>query len=123
MINIEFGGKVRGFSWGMKALEKYCDMMGVDVGGLDLMFNQGPLQIRATTCLLLAGMQTYSKHEKEVVDYDYDDVQTWLDEGNPDTLSKIMADFKESKYLGRTIQNYFEMAEEAEENPNSKKKE
>lgn len=106
-MKINFGGKERGFQWGMGCLEKYCDLMDCDMEGLILFTYNNKAQIKAATSLLLAGMLNYSEINDEAIDYNYSKVQLWLDEAPQDTWTAIVNDFVKSKYLGKTIEDYF----------------
>jgi hypothetical protein len=113
-MKINFGGKDRGFQWGMGCLEKYCDLMDCDIEGLDMAFLPGRSQNRAMTNLLLAAMHNFAELNDEVIDFNYVKIQAWLDEAPQDTLTQLLENFKKSKYLGRTIEDFFAMNEEPE---------
>jgi predicted PolB exonuclease-like 3'-5' exonuclease len=108
-MKINFGGKDRGFQWGMGCLQKYCELMDCNVEGLDMVLINGKDQIKAATSLILAAMLNYSDLHEEITDYKYSDVQVWLDEAPQETYNSLMEDFKKSKYLGRSIEEYFAM--------------
>lgn len=119
-MKINFGGKERGFQWGMGCLEKYCDLMDCDVEGIALFTYDNRQQIKAASSLLLAGMLNYSELNDEAIDYSYAKVQSWLDEAPQETWDQIVADFIKSKYLGRTIEDYFSMSSDSDSSEKKK---
>jgi len=123
-MKINFGGKERGFQWGMGCLERYCELMDCDIEGLDLAFKPGRDQNKAMTNLLLAAMGNYADLHDEAIDFTYPKIQAWLDDAPQGTLNELMDDFKKSKYLGKAIQDYFtqEETEEGQGSGNVKKK-
>jgi ABC-type maltose transport system permease subunit len=110
-MKINFGGKDRGFQWGMGCIEKYCDFMGGDLETLAELDGKGIGKIKASVTLLLSAMINYAELNDEVIDYNYAKVASWLDEADQDTMNVLMADFIKSKFLGKTIQDYFELSQ------------
>ena len=110
-MKINFGGKDRGFQWGMGCIEKYCDLMGGDLETLSALDGKGILKIKASVNLLLSAMLNYSELNEEVIDFNYVKVSSWLDEADQDIMNTLMADFLKSKFLGKTIEDYFALSQ------------
>ncbi|HVW99720.1 MAG TPA: hypothetical protein VHA52_04640 [Candidatus Babeliaceae bacterium] len=94
-----------GLQWGMGALEIYCDAMGCDIDGLDKVFLVNKEQNKAIVSLILAAVQNYSELKDEPLTLSVRQLQAWLDE-DAKNLPEVLDDFKNSKYLGRTISEY-----------------
>lgn len=106
-MKINFGGKERGFQWGIGCIERYCDLMDGDLETLTLLDSKGVSKLKASTNLLLAAMNNYSDINNEAIDYNYSLVQSWLDEAPQNTMDILMQDFLKSKFLGKAVQDYF----------------
>lgn len=94
-----------GLQWGMGALEIYCDAMRCDIDGLDKVFLVNKEQNKAIVSLILAAVQNYSELNDEPLTLSVRQLQAWLDE-DAKNLPEVLDDFKNSKYLGRTISEY-----------------
>lgn len=112
-MKINFGGKDRGFQWGMGCIERYCELMGGDLETLFELDQTGLRKARATVNLLFAALQNYAELNDEVIDFNYAKIQDWMDTADRSTTAAIMEDFTKSRLLGRTVQEYFDdMAQE-----------
>lgn len=106
-LKIKFGGKVRGFQFGLGAVEIYCDMMGCDMIGLDMIATVCPEQPKAITSIVYAGLLNYAELNDQEIDFSYRKVQHWLDEAEDSTFAKIMEAFSSSKMFGKTLSEHF----------------
>lgn len=106
-LKIKFGGKVRGFQFGLGAVEIYCDMMGCDMIGLDMIATVCPEQPKAITSIVYAGLLNYAELNDQEIDFSYRKVQHWLDEAEDSTFAKIMEAFSASKMFGKTLSEHF----------------
>ena len=106
-LKLKFGGKVRGFQFGLGAVEEYCNLMECDMVGLDMIATVCPEQPKAITSIVYAGLKNYAELNDKEIDFTYRKVQHWLDEAEQDTFSKIMEAFSSSKMFGKTLSEHF----------------
>jgi len=104
----------------MGAIEIYCNNMGCDIEGLAMIDdpNPGINTMKAITTLVLSAVQNGCELNRVPFDISYRDLQVALEEMEQDDFKAIMENFAKSKYLGRTIQEYFAASIE----PDDKKK-
>lgn len=122
-MKINFGGKERGFQWGLGCIEKYCELMGGDLETLDVLTDVGSVaQIKASVNLLLAAMQNHAELNDETIDFDYVKVRHWLSECDQKTSDAIMNDFADSRLGNKTIREAFSMVQDEPENTEAVKK-
>lgn len=118
-MKINFGGKDRGFQWGIGCIRRYCELVGGDIETMELLDSPDVLiKLDANVKLLLASMTTHCRLNDEVIDFDYDNVEAWLSEAPQKDMDLLMADFLASKFLGKSIQDYFSDSQPDEDNAN-----
>jgi hypothetical protein len=110
-----------GLQWGMGAIEIYCDNMDCDIDGLDKVITLNRDQPKAIVTIILAAIRNWCELNEREFAVTYRQMQAWLDEAPQDTYMSIMDDFKNSKYLGRTISAYL-LGEDPEPAKTPKKK-
>lgn len=120
-MKITINNNEHGLQWGMGAIEIFCDTLECDIPELfEKISDPGINGNKAVTVLLLAGLQNYAELHDEPFMVSYRQVQAWIDETGD--LAKVLADFSNSNYLGKTVASYFMPATEAEIAPVVKKK-
>ena len=123
-MQITINNKPYGLSWGLGAIEIYCDKMGCGMEGLDLVFAARPeqalLKSKALVNLILAALQNSAELENKEFDVTYRQLQAWIDEAPQALFQSVMKDFETSKYFGKTIGEYLGI--QAEEVPATSKK-
>ncbi len=120
-MKIAINDKEYGLQWGMGCIEMYCDAMDCDIDGIDKIYLPNRHQGKALTTLIFSAMKNYAELNNSVLDVSYRQLQAWIDEADQDLFKSIMDDWNHSKYLGKTIAEYF-LASIAEEEQVSKKK-
>ena len=81
-------------------------MMDCDIEGLDKVITLNREQPTAIVPIILAAIRNWCELNNAEMSVTYRQMQAWLDEAPQDTYMAIMDDFKQSKYLGRTISAY-----------------
>lgn len=127
---VNIGGKKRGIQFGMGAIEIYCDTLGCDLEGLDWIFSGDKRMLKAMPVLVFAGLTNYEELKDEGAEETFSvrKVQSWLDECTPEEYTQIIDIWKKSKYMGKTIEQYYfqsveeEGTEETEKAKTKKKK-
>lgn len=104
----------------MGAIEIYCDAMDCDIDGLDKVITLNREQPKAIVTIILSAIRNWCELNNVDFGVTYRQMQAWLDEAPQDTYMSIMEDFKQSKYLGRTIAAYL-LGDEPEVKPTKKK--
>lgn len=109
MAKHKIGGKSRGMTFGLLAVEYYCDALGRDVEALDDIFlAKSELdKLRSLSTLVWAAMTAYCELETQDVDFTLANVKQWMGNIDDKTLTGVVEDFKKSKYMGRTIESYY----------------
>lgn len=111
--------------WGMGALEIYCDNMHCDLLGLDMVLVPNREQNKAVVTLIAAAIENglALQEPPQEMDVTYRQLQKFLDDAPQATLTKIMEDFRKSKYFGVTMEDYLlsTMGEEEETSAPKKK--
>lgn len=94
--------------WGMGAIEIFCDMMGCDLDGLNMVENkENPLQMqKAITTLIYAGIRNGCEVNDKQCLVDMPKLRVYLDELPQEGLNAIMDNFINSKYLGKTLREH-----------------
>lgn len=107
-MKLEIKGKSYPLIWGMGCLEIFCDAMSCDLEDIDKALNPNRDQNKYLINLILAALKNGSEVESAYDNFEvsYRDMQRFLDDAPDTTLSKILEDFKASKYLGKTIAEY-----------------
>ncbi len=102
-MEITVQGKNYPLQWGMGAIEIYCDMLECGIEGLSMVDSGTPLEMqKAISTLIFAA----AKNGCDVYDIPFDltmpKLKARLDEMEQEKFAEIMADFTNSKYLGKT---------------------
>jgi len=92
-IEIELGGKLRTFIFGLGFLGEILDYLNTDVKGLGEMMERNPF--KTIPAILYFGHKSELETTKRVVDFTFNDVCRWLEElegsySHPD-IEKVLA--------------------------------
>jgi hypothetical protein len=124
-MKISINDKEYGLSWGLGAIEIYCDKHDCDLEDIDLHIGSIKAidRLKALNNLTLAAMQNYAEINGLEFAMGYRDFQEWLND-QPQTIGDaIINDWKASKLMGKTIaEYYFGEVPEASEPVKPKKK-
>lgn len=118
-MKLKINDKEYPLQWGMGAIEMWCDTLNLDLTDLDTMIlAPGPDYIKQITTLIHCALKNGAEIESIHDDFEisYRRLQRILDEMPQEQYNAILEDFRNSKYLGRTISEMFQI-EVAEETP------
>lgn len=122
MKKFNIGGKKRGLCFGTLCYQYYCEKMGGDIEQLDKVFNTQDLeQVKAISTLLWAAMVAYVRLYGGDFDFTIDHVTQWVGDMDLVDAELIMQEFRDSKYMGRTIADYYYAPVEQEAADSGKK--
>lgn len=108
-MKLTINGKEYGLQWGLGAIEIYCDTMNCDIAGLDQAIVSERLidKLKAINTLTLAAIQNWCELKDIDFDLNYRSFQSWVSEQPQEIANQIIDDWKASKYLGKTIGEYY----------------
>jgi hypothetical protein len=109
-MKVTINSKEYGLSWGLGALEIYCEAMDEVTGdsltideAVDLITMPGKFQQKALVNLALAALQNYCEINDLSFDLTYRKLQAWISDLPQTEWDAVIKDFINSRYLGRTI--------------------
>lgn len=104
----KIGGKNRKLSFGLCAIEIYCEKMGGDIEQLDKIFKTKDLELmKAVSTLIWAAMMAACELEGSDMDFSFASVKQAVGDLDQSVFEDIMIEFKNSRYLGHTIADYY----------------
>lgn len=108
-MKININGNEYGLCWGIGAIEIYCDTMNCDIDGLDkaVISEKEIEKLKAINILVLSAIQNWCELNDVEFDLTYRKFQQWLSDAPQQTANSIMNDWKASKYMGKTIGEYY----------------
>lgn len=94
-----------GLSWGLGAIELYCDRMNCDIDDLELAIGSSKSidRTKAICNLTICAMQNWAELHEIEFNISYREFQEWLNIQPQDTANNIIEDWKKSMYFGKTI--------------------
>lgn len=105
-MQLTINNKERQLVWGTGAFEDVCDRLDVSLVDFDIILISTPE--KALYELTYSALRNGAEIKDESIDFNYKFFLSWLDQQEQDLGDKIMADFLESKYLGKTMRERFE---------------
>lgn len=108
-MQITIKDKKYDLSWGMGAIELYCDSMDCDIDGLIYIDDNTNLKRKqkAITVLILAAIQNGCELGDIPFDVSYRQMQQALSDMDQLIFNAIIEDFIKSRYFGKTVSEYF----------------
>lgn len=104
-MQLTINGKVRKLVWGTGCFEDVCDRLGVSLVDLDILLAEN--ESKTLNEITYSALRNGADIEDDVLDFNYKQFLAWLDEEAQGTGNAIMQDFLASKYLGKTMQDYY----------------
>lgn len=117
-MNITINDKEYPLSWGLGAIEIYCDAMGCDIDGLSMVedTSRPVVMQKALVTLVQAALKNAQEIEGKTLDLSYRQLQNYLSEVDQNVFKSILDDFVKSRYMGKTVGEYiFGVQPETEE--------
>jgi len=126
-MQLTINGKVRKLVWGTGCFEDVCDRLGVSLVDLDILMAEN--ESKTLNEITYSALRNGAEIDDDVFELNYKQFLAWLDQEEQGTGDLIMKDFLASKYLGKTMQDYyndliarFEASETENSGPAVKKK-
>lgn len=94
------------FQWGLGAFEICCDALELSLDEVERGVLLGDQKIMFR--LAYSAIQNACEIDEVEVPFNFRKFQAWLDEADEGTATKIMEDYRNSKYLGKTVMDYYE---------------
>lgn len=108
MKKFNIGGKKRGLCFGTLCYKHYCEKMGGDIEQLDKIFTTADLeQVNAVSTLIWAAMVAHVELYGDDFDFSLAHVIQWVGDMDGKDFELIMEEFKKSRYMGRSIADYY----------------
>lgn len=104
-MQLTINGKVRKLVWGTGCFEDVCDRLGVSLIDLDILLAEN--ESKTLNEITYSALRNGADIDDDVLDFNYKQFLAWLDEQEQGTGDAIMKDFLASKYLGKTMQDYY----------------
>lgn len=104
-MQLTINGKVRKLVWGTGCFEDVCDRLGVSLVDLDILMAEN--QSKTLNEITYSALRNGAEIDDDVFDLNYKQFLAWLDQEDQGTGKEIMDDFLASKYLGKTMQDYY----------------
>lgn len=105
---IKICGKQRTLTFGLLAIETYCEKMGGDIEQLDKIFHTSDLiQVKAIATLIWSALVASCELYGEDFDFSLNQVKQELGDMEQDVFDSIMEEFKRSRWMGKTIADYY----------------
>jgi len=104
-MQLTINGKVRKLVWGTGCFEDVCDRLGVSLVDLDILMAEN--ETKTLNEITYSALRNGADIDDEVLDFNYKYFLSWLDNEPQGTGDNIMKDFLASKYLGKTMQDYY----------------
>lgn len=104
-MQLTINGKVRKLVWGTGCFEDLCDRLGVSLVDLDILMAEN--ESKTLNEITYSSLRNGADIDDDVFELNYKQFLQWLDEQEQGTADAIMKDFLASKYLGKTMQDYY----------------
>lgn len=104
-MQLTINGKVRKLVWGTGCFEDVCDRLGVSLVDLDILMAEN--ESKTLNEITYSALRNGADIDDDVLDFNYKQFLAWLDEQEQGTGDAVMKDFLASKYLGKTMQDYY----------------
>lgn len=106
MLSLEIKDKSRKLIWGTGCFEDVCDRLGLTLSDLDVLMVEN--ERKFLNEITFSALRNGAEIEDDVFELNYKQFTHWLDEAPQETGQKIMEDYLASKFLGKTMQDYYD---------------
>lgn len=102
ILDLKIGGKIRQLKFGMNFWRLLSKEFNVEIEGLSAIMTKD-FGIEGLLKIVFCALQSGTTANKEVIDYDINDVADWSDEFEEDTIVKITEIMAKSRILGNSM--------------------
>ena len=106
MLSLEIKEKSRKLIWGTGCFEDVCDRLGLTLSDLDVLMVEN--ERKFLNEITFSALRNGAEIEDDVFELNYKQFTHWLDEAPQETGKQIMEDYLASKFLGKTMQDYYD---------------